>query len=1365
MRRNGYNGPFGLFIVCALLIMPVFSFAATVHLGPGSVTTSNTSAWGQTAITYPIVFNPTTGVTKVTLVGVNMVAINYTGPWGWPPAANDFGAQAQLYLSFSDGTWLRNSCHSAANAGGTWDAQAITVGHDQGFRKYLFQNIHSFSSWGSVLSHQYNVEAWQGPRINPGNNLPPNMGTPDPNSDKFDMELTVTNTGAGNYTAVARARMHYAASWVEMALPKPPWGPWQWQWNTAINNSATPDAAWRNYPGTSFAMTGFTGNLQIQMAIQNWAVNQPQNWTITWDDIIVDGTLASLPTVVWVDDDWTGPSNCGGHFWGYDAFNTINGGLAAVAAGGTINVAGGVYTEAMVVNKTVSFIGDIATSVVQGPGSGNGFLIQAPDVVIDGFIIRQFAIGIRSFGGPANYNNLTLHNLNVNNNTTVGLQLVFDKFNVVDIDNCQFSVTTAGSGISVANSTNIFHLSINNTRVQLNRDHGFFVNNGTTAAIFSINITNSHFDQSTNWEGIFIRQAVIGQFNMTGGSLNGNKGSGFTLAQAPSQFGSLSLQSVAVDNNGNSGIMLGGGSSTYTLFIQDCSFTNNAWEHLDLSGGWFGAFSSMLGTQIIGNTFYGTPWTAVYVGNQGVFGVPPIFRDNNFMAPGFGIFNANAATMDAEYNYWNSADGPNDPNGTVEVALGDPDPGTPALLNAAPAGFLGCNVTDLTVDYYPWLASPVQLVPGSVVVAATGGAGSFNVQAPTGYAWTAVSNDSWITVTGGSPGTGNGTVNYLVAWNPSALPRTGTITVNSKVFTINQLGLTAGSTAMFWATPTMVWPYGVVQFEDVSGLGATAWQWDFGDGQTSTLQNPLIMYTRPGMYSVKLTITTPTGPYTYTKKKLITVYGNGPKCHSTLELVDASMSHQKEEWQNAIDEDISGWDGTASVKGEPPYAIFKFMDGTDKTIDRVRLLTDTDMNYMDRWVFEFHVQVSTTGTTDGDFVTVYSGHKKHGNWEEFGFAPVLARYVKLVIDTPTHGWRQVGEFQVCPIRRYADMNQTNIDVTSPHLANGVDASQITIAAKDAGGVAIDGLTADDFHFIVYPGPVNLTPVTETSPGVYTMQMTSTCMGTQKMTTYINGIKVGDDTIVFNPASLHSASLVLVSHSDAYKGESWENAIDGDTDGWDGTVTAGTETPWAIFAFSDGTTKMVQHLKLLTDTNVGFDQRWVRAFHVMVSTTGTEDADFTTVYTGRQRFGYWQTHMFAATAAKYVKFVVDEPSHGWRQVGEIELMVADIPGAQLASQETGIAVVHEFSVRNYPNPFNPETTIEVSLPEASHVKAGVYNLLGQLVRTLADHGLNAGSHRMHWNGRNENGEQVPCGIYYLRVQTQEQVKVHQMLLLK
>ncbi|MBN2282430.1 MAG: hypothetical protein JXO48_00910, partial [Deltaproteobacteria bacterium] len=70
-----------------------------------------------------------------------------------------------------------------------------------------------------------------------------------------------------------------------------------------------------------------------------------------------------------------------------------------------------------------------------------------------------------------------------------------------------------------------------------------------------------------------------------------------------------------------------------------------------------------------------------------------------------------------------------------------------------------------------------------------GGTGSVDVTAPAGGPWTAESNDAWITITAGASGTGNGTVQYLVASNTSSIPRTGTLTIAGETFTVDQEGI------------------------------------------------------------------------------------------------------------------------------------------------------------------------------------------------------------------------------------------------------------------------------------------------------------------------------------------------------------------------------------------------------------------------------------------------------------------------------------------------------------------------------------------------------------------------------------------------
>jgi Zn-dependent metalloprotease len=82
--------------------------------------------------------------------------------------------------------------------------------------------------------------------------------------------------------------------------------------------------------------------------------------------------------------------------------------------------------------------------------------------------------------------------------------------------------------------------------------------------------------------------------------------------------------------------------------------------------------------------------------------------------------------------------------------------------------------------------------PTSASVAAAGGTGTVSVTATAGCSWSALSNSAFITVTGGTPGTGNGTVSYSVAANTATTSRTGTITIAGQTFTVTQAGTTGG---------------------------------------------------------------------------------------------------------------------------------------------------------------------------------------------------------------------------------------------------------------------------------------------------------------------------------------------------------------------------------------------------------------------------------------------------------------------------------------------------------------------------------------------------------------------------------------------
>ena len=71
--------------------------------------------------------------------------------------------------------------------------------------------------------------------------------------------------------------------------------------------------------------------------------------------------------------------------------------------------------------------------------------------------------------------------------------------------------------------------------------------------------------------------------------------------------------------------------------------------------------------------------------------------------------------------------------------------------------------------------------------------------------------------------------------------------------------------------------------------------------------------------------------------------------------------------------------------------------------------------------------------------------------------------------------------------------------------------------------------------------------------------------------------------------------------------------------------------------------------------------------------------------------------------------------------------------------------------NYPNPFNPETSISYQLPEACHVRIKVYSLLGREIATLVDSPMQASEHTVTWDGTDARGLTVSSGIYFIRME--------------
>jgi hypothetical protein len=99
--------------------------------------------------------------------------------------------------------------------------------------------------------------------------------------------------------------------------------------------------------------------------------------------------------------------------------------------------------------------------------------------------------------------------------------------------------------------------------------------------------------------------------------------------------------------------------------------------------------------------------------------------------------------------------------------------------------------------------------------------------------------------------------------------------------------------------------------------------------------------------------------------------------------------------------------------------------------------------------------------------------------------------------------------------------------------------------------------------------------------------------------------------------------------------------------------------------------------------------------------------------------------------------------------------------------TGITdpMIPEFALlANYPNPFNPETTIPYTVPKTAIVGVQIYDVLGRVVRVWTVN-KPQGRHSIKWDGRNEQGEYMPAGVYIVRLRAGQFQAQRKIILLK
>ncbi|MFC1550056.1 FlgD immunoglobulin-like domain containing protein [Candidatus Neomarinimicrobiota bacterium] len=108
----------------------------------------------------------------------------------------------------------------------------------------------------------------------------------------------------------------------------------------------------------------------------------------------------------------------------------------------------------------------------------------------------------------------------------------------------------------------------------------------------------------------------------------------------------------------------------------------------------------------------------------------------------------------------------------------------------------------------------------------------------------------------------------------------------------------------------------------------------------------------------------------------------------------------------------------------------------------------------------------------------------------------------------------------------------------------------------------------------------------------------------------------------------------------------------------------------------------------------------------------------------------------------------------------------IPFTQLSTLDEWSSIPSEFRLQqNFPNPFNPTTTINYQIPSDSQVSITVYDLMGKEVKTIFTGNKQAGHYTVGWDGRNNIGQLVSGGVYLYNIKTSKFTQTRKMILLK
>ena len=183
---------------------------------------------------------------------------------------------------------------------------------------------------------------------------------------------------------------------------------------------------------------------------------------------------------------------------------------------------------------------------------------------------------------------------------------------------------------------------------------------------------------------------------------------------------------------------------------------------------------------------------------------------------------------------------------------------------------------------------------------------------------------------------------------------------------------------------------------------------------------------------------------------------------------------------------------------------------------------------------------------------------------------------------------------------------------------------------------------------------------------------------------------------------------------------------------DGSVSTGgyVKLDWS---FNEIPEAMFQHFNIYREVQSNF---------VLVGTT--TDTTYNDVVEGNVQYNYHVT-------AQHL-FMESTPTD-------------DVEGHWVLHGSNDVGSYTTFMSQNYPNPFNPSTNVQFGLKESGKVQIKIYNIKGELVKTVLDEVVEAGNHQFTWHGKDNRNKSVGSGVYFIKMKSNEFEKIQKSVLLK